>query len=153
MTTLDMKKPIRLGWLRHDTVIVGRYLIHGYVYVRVRDHPLLGRGSKLVREHRLVMMEKLGRKLPRRIDVHHKKWWLRQFNHPDNLECMDHGKHASDHSLKRSKQHNERLRQSRLGRVMSEKTKLKMSKSQKRRWKKDQRLTRPLHIRKRYRKY
>lgn len=116
---LDRKKPIRLGWLRRDTAIVGRYLMSRYVYVRVLDHYLLGKGRKLIREHRLVMMEKLNRKIPRSIDVHHKRKWLRLYNHPDNLICTPHKKHASEHSLNRSKEHKEKLRLSRVGRKQS----------------------------------
>lgn len=148
----DTRKPIRLGWLRPDTIIVGRYLnSKGHIYIRVKDHYLFGKGSWLLREHRLVMMEKIGRLLPRSIDVHHKRQWLRQFNHPDNLEMISHRDHCVQHSRNRSKQHRERLGAARTGSRHSLETKLRMSRSQKKRWK--SKTVRSLSIRKQFRKY
>lgn len=72
--------------------VVNRIITEGEPYVRVR----LDDGS-LVREHRFVMVQKLGRELERRDLVHHKDENKRN-NHPDNLEILTVQKHNAEHS-------------------------------------------------------
>jgi transposase len=68
----------------------------GYVLVKSPGHPFADAGG-YVREHRLVMEEKLGRFLAPHEVVHHKKPQDKQNNDPDNLELFqsnaDHLRH------------------------------------------------------------
>lgn len=59
---------------------------HGYVLLKMNNHPDANR-SGYVREHRLVMEKKLGRRLLRSEVVHHMDG-LNNNNHPDNLELF-----------------------------------------------------------------
>lgn len=53
-------------------------------YVKIRQDDVIGR-DKWVLEHRYVMEKKLGRKLVKGENVHHKDG-NKENNHPDNLE-------------------------------------------------------------------
>lgn len=58
----------------------------GYVLIKSHDHPNRNRHN-YVREHRLVMEQKIGRYLEPQEVVHHKDG-NKQNNHPDNLEVF-----------------------------------------------------------------
>lgn len=71
-----------------------------------RSHPVLANGykqlrqnGKMIRLHRLMMEEKLGRKLGKREHVHHING-DRLDNRLDNLTVMSNAEHASHHHLK-----------------------------------------------------
>lgn len=73
---------------------------NGYMVIFKPDHHLAMRNG-YVYVHRMVMEEKLGRRLEDGEDVHHKDE-NRKNNAPDNLELKPHDQHASDHNRKRS---------------------------------------------------
>lgn len=94
---LDLTTPIKRGWLSKSTIIEHRFLDRdGYVHIKVRNHPIVG--TKLVREHRLVLMEKLGRILKDQEIVHHRgrnpdKAW----NAPSRLLLTNQSRHIKLH--------------------------------------------------------
>lgn len=68
----------------------------GYIIIKVVDHPLWG--TCWIRRNRLVLSEKLGRRLEPNEDAHHIneiKW----DDDPDNLELKLHGQHSRDHRM------------------------------------------------------
>lgn len=68
---------------------------HGYILVKQNDHPNADRHG-YVREHRLVMEQKLGRLLLPTESVHHKDG-NKANNHPDNLELFaSNGQHLAE---------------------------------------------------------
>lgn len=91
-----------------------RYLNHGYVFIYAPDHPKAkistrrGMRSQYVREHVIVMEQKLGRYLQPGENVHHING-IRNDNRPENLELWNRpqpaGQRKSDLILE-----NERLR-------------------------------------------
>lgn len=83
---MDKDYPITVGWLRPGVIIKNRRLNDGYFILNVRDHYIFGSG--VIAEHRLVMIEKLGRKLRRGEIVHHSEFKRTTYNHPDNLEVL-----------------------------------------------------------------
>lgn len=89
--------PFKNGWLKKTTILSWRFLKdNGYVLVRVVDHPIVG--TCFIYEHRLVMTEKLGRKLKSSEIVHHDPKKGKTFNHPNSLELTDRSSHTSFHS-------------------------------------------------------
>lgn len=73
----------------------GRRKVHGYVYVYRPEHPDARTDSLrgFIVEHRVVMEEKLGRRLAKSETVHHINGKTDD-NHPDNLELRQ-GKHGA----------------------------------------------------------
>lgn len=68
---------------------------HGYILVHMPDHPNCDRHG-YVREHRIVMEQKLGRLLDQKEVVHHLDGTTDN-NHPDNLGIYpSNGEHLRD---------------------------------------------------------
>jgi len=68
---------------------------HGYVVLQMRGHPLADTHGR-VREHRLVMSQKLGRLLNREEHVHHING-NKIDNRPENLELVNVYNHNDHH--------------------------------------------------------
>ena len=99
----------------------------GYLRRQVRNHPILG--TCKIYEHRLVMTNKLGRKLKRNEYVHHKKRGKKR-NNPGNLEIMSPAEHVRHHltGKKRSLKTRRKISRGLTGRIVSKETRRKMSK-------------------------
>lgn len=69
---------------------------HGYVILWDPTHHLANK-TGYVKEHRLVMEQKIGRKLKKEEVVHHKNG-IKDDNHPENLDIMTLSKHAAHHA-------------------------------------------------------
>jgi hypothetical protein len=77
----------------------------GYVLLYMPGHPMV-EGSGYVKEHRLVLSQKLGRLLERHEDGHHLNH-VRHDNDPDNLELKDSRvEHQREHSATRARRSN-----------------------------------------------
>ena len=98
-----MKKPLPEG----STYVCSTW---GYVMEK--------RDGRWQRQHRLVMEEKLGRKLKPGEVVHHKNE-VKTDNDPDNLELTSRSAHQKTHNLgaKRSEETRERMREGAARRV------------------------------------
>lgn len=68
----------------------------GYYHIKLVDHPLYGTGW--FRRNRVVLGEKLGRRLEPHEDAHHINE-IKTDDHPDNLELKDHGQHSREHKM------------------------------------------------------
>lgn len=98
----------------------GKYKNHGYIYVLCPKHPYCTlRGY--VREHHLIMEKKIGRFLKKEEIVHHINE-IRDDNRIENLKLFKKGEHISLHHK---------------GKVVSDKTKIKQSKTRKSLFKKN----------------
>ncbi len=86
---------------RSDNWKGGHTMTHGYVLVYRPDHPNATKKG-YIREHRLVMSDKLGRPLTAMEDVHHDNE-NKADNHPENLELKTKGAHTSLHHKNRPK--------------------------------------------------
>lgn len=72
--------------------------VEGYIRIKMWKHPYHdSRGY--IKEHRLVMENKIGRYLRPDEDVHHING-NRQDNRIDNLQLLSHGEHNRHHKLK-----------------------------------------------------
>lgn len=65
----------------------------GYIAVYYPSHPDVAPGSRFIMEHRLVMEQKIGRRLKTNEHVHHING-IRDDNRPENLEILDASTHA-----------------------------------------------------------
>lgn len=93
--------PIRKGWLKPVMILRRVKDKDGYWILTVQGHYLLGEGRKRIAEHRLVMTEKIGRKLRSKEHVHHDKIRRITHNHPDNLVIVTHSEHTALHNRER----------------------------------------------------
>lgn len=69
----------------------------GYICINVPDHPFADANGN-VKEHRLVMEQKLGRLLTPAEHVHHLNE-IKDDNRPENLAIMSRAEHAAAHGL------------------------------------------------------
>ncbi len=76
----------------------------GYINVLLRGHPMAN-SCGYVLEHRLVMYQKLGRKLDRNEHIHHVNG-KRDDNRPENLQVLS----PSEHQRVTSKEYHDQLR-------------------------------------------
>lgn len=76
------------------------WLRQGYLYIYIKDHPFLKDGD--LQFHRLVVQDKLGRKLVKGEVVHHIDHDPMN-NNEDNLQVMGHGQHISLHQKGRKR--------------------------------------------------
>lgn len=106
---------IKMGWLRPVEIRWRRKDKDGYWLIHVVNHPIVG--SRRIAEHRLVMIEKLGRKLRRNEHVHHDKCRRITYNAPSNLTILTPGDHVALHNKERqvSKKTRNRMRKRMLG--------------------------------------
>jgi hypothetical protein len=132
---LDPNVPIAQGWIKPVKVRGRRLNKSGYVWISVVDHYIVGTCTIL--EHRLVLAEKIGRKLNNDEVPHHDKVRDTTYNHPDNLVLMNWGEHIGLHNKARmvSEETRAKMSASRLGNKYllghkhSKETRAKMSKS------------------------
>lgn len=70
-----------------------KLISNGYVFIDAPNHPRKGKNSGRIREHILVMEEKLGRHLLPREEVHHRNG-IKTDNRAENLELWS-GSHPA----------------------------------------------------------
>lgn len=96
---LQKNYSVRKGWIKPVNV-TRRYLDKdGYVVIKVRNHFIVGNARLF--EHRLVLIEKLGRLLTSKEVAHHAPDKRRRNNHPDNINLIACGEHTAIHNRER----------------------------------------------------
>ena len=100
----------RSKWVSKKTIITTRRVRSGYVFLRVKDHPIVG--TCQIAEHRLVMIEKLKRKLLPTEIVHHKNhsFKARSKNDPRLLKIVTRGEHSKIHKVRLGIRHSEEIK-------------------------------------------
>jgi hypothetical protein len=113
--SVDKYHAIKRGWLRPVEVRLKRKDKDGYWLITVVDHYIVG--TTRIYEHRLVMAEKLGRRLTSKEHVHHDKIKRRTYNHPLNLKILSSSEHTALHNKERvvSKETRAKMRAKALG--------------------------------------